>query len=126
MWRFFRPHAAFPRFTSNAAERHATKTNRLKDTRCEDSIAVTRGQWNFPKRLSNPQFSDDFVICWRSKGQASERESKSPTSRAKTARIAQTLTNRLATVQMSLLSREISCQVPMCRKVRRAVDAVQQ
>src|SRR5262249_17563614 len=64
MWRFFPPHAAFPRFTSNAAERHATKTNRLKDTRCEDSIAVTRGQWNFPKRLSNPQFSDDFVICW--------------------------------------------------------------
>ena len=47
-WRFFRPHAAFPRLTLHSRPTPHT-TNRLQTLFGEDSIAITRGQRNFPK-----------------------------------------------------------------------------
>ena len=47
-WRFFRPHAAFPRLYFRRSRPDAPHTNRLEHNCCEDIIAALRGQWKFP------------------------------------------------------------------------------
>jgi len=43
MWRFFRPHAAFPPLNLKALKPTRRLTNQPKYTRCEHSIGALRG-----------------------------------------------------------------------------------
>src|SRR6476620_11394675 len=52
MWRFFRPHAAFPPLHLCAQSDTRPHSNHLGDTRPKHSIAAYRGQWKFPRSFA--------------------------------------------------------------------------